>query len=59
MAARMLTPVVLPFGRAIEPTSPDPIISRVDVIVTAGFDEAIRAAQQATKTIPIVAMTRP
>jgi hypothetical protein len=23
-AARMLTPVVLPFGRAIEPTSPNP-----------------------------------
>jgi putative tryptophan/tyrosine transport system substrate-binding protein len=29
----------------------------VDVIVTAGVDEAIRAAQQATKTIPIVAMS--
>jgi hypothetical protein len=31
--------------------------ARVDVIVTAGVDEAIRAAQQATKTIPIVAMS--
>jgi putative ABC transport system substrate-binding protein len=30
--------------------------ARVDVIVTAG-DEAIRASQQATKTIPIVAIT--
>jgi putative tryptophan/tyrosine transport system substrate-binding protein len=29
----------------------------VDVITTAGTDEAIRAAQQATKTIPIVAMS--
>jgi len=31
--------------------------ARVDVITTAGTDEAIRAAQQATKTIPIVAMS--
>ena len=31
--------------------------ARVDVIATAG-DEAIRAAQQATKTIPILAMYR-
>ena len=31
--------------------------ARVDVIVTAGTDEAIRAAQQATKTIPILAMS--
>ena len=30
---------------------------RVDVITTAGADEAIRAAQQATKTIPIVGMS--
>ena len=29
----------------------------VDVITTAGTDEAIRAAQQATKTIPILAMS--
>ena len=31
--------------------------ARVDVITTAGTDEAIRAAQQATKTIPILAMS--
>ena len=31
--------------------------ARVDVITTAGTDEAIRATQQATKTIPIVAMS--
>jgi putative tryptophan/tyrosine transport system substrate-binding protein len=31
--------------------------ARVDVIATAGTDEAIRAAQQATKTIPILAMS--
>jgi putative ABC transport system substrate-binding protein len=30
--------------------------ARVDVIVTAGIDDTIRAAQQATKTIPILAM---
>ena len=29
----------------------------VDVVTTAGTDEAIRAAQQATKTIPILAMS--
>jgi putative ABC transport system substrate-binding protein len=31
------------------------VIARVDVIVTAG-DQAVRAVQQATKTIPIVAL---
>jgi putative ABC transport system substrate-binding protein len=31
--------------------------ARVDVISIAGSDEAIRAAQQATKTIPIVGMS--
>ena len=31
--------------------------ARVDVITTAGTDEAIRAAQQATKAIPILAMS--
>src|SRR5271167_1219694 len=31
--------------------------ARVDVIVTAGDVTTIRAAQQATKTIPILAMT--
>jgi putative tryptophan/tyrosine transport system substrate-binding protein len=31
--------------------------ARVDVITTAGTDEAIRAAQQTTKTIPILAMS--
>jgi putative tryptophan/tyrosine transport system substrate-binding protein len=31
--------------------------AKVDVISTAGSGEAIRAAQQATKTIPIVAMS--
>jgi putative ABC transport system substrate-binding protein len=31
--------------------------AKVDVITTAGTDEVIRAAQQATKTIPILAMS--
>jgi putative ABC transport system substrate-binding protein len=33
------------------------VTARVDVITTAGADDAIRAAQQATKAIPILAMS--